>query len=259
MSLSYEDRRKTILNELSRHEKVEVQTLADELGVSSETIRRDLDRLEKEGKLRKVYGGAVKNRLDTWELPFFQRTEINPKEKEAIGKAAASLVKQGETVLIDNGTTTIEVVRFLQDRSDVTIVTHSVPTMVRAMEIFKGRVIFIGGEVNALQSATGPLAELMLKQIKVHKAFISVGGISPYESCITEYDLNEANISRLMIERADEAIVLADHSKFSRETFARIAPLQDISMVITDEKCPEEWVQLIKEKGVQVLIADGGE
>lgn len=263
MSLSYEDRKKTILDQLEQDNKVQVHALAEQLNVSAETIRRDLDRLEKEGWLKKVYGGAVKTRMETWEPPFVQRAQMNAAEKMLIGKYAASLIKEGETIMVDHGTTAIELVRHLRERTDVTIVTHSVPVLLFALESFKGRIIFAGGEVNtALQSAAGPLTDMLLGQFRVHKAFITVGGISLVEG-ITDYDLNEAGISRKMMERAEESIVLADHSKFGKATFAKISTLHNVSMLITDPGCPAEWIEHLRERDVEVHIAgdkgDAGE
>lgn len=256
MSLTFEERKKTIMGRLLQDEKVQVHALAEQLNVSPETIRRDLDRLEKEGLLKKVYGGAVKTRMDSWEPPFIQREQMNNSAKASIGKLAASLIKEGETIMIDNGTTTMEIVRYLQNRPDVTVVTHSVPVLLLAMELFKGRIIFAGGAVNVnQQSVGGTLTEAMLQQFKVHKAFISVGGISLVEG-ITDYDLNEAGVSRKMIERAEESIVLADHSKFGKTTFANIAALPDISMIITDRECPADWIDQLREKGIEILMAE---
>ena len=259
MSLSFEERKNTILHKLANDGKVYVQQLTETLHVSTETIRRDLDRLEKEGKLKKVYGGAVKTRMDVWEPPFMQRSQIHAGEKRDIARFAASLVQYGETIMIDNGTTTIELVRCLQERSDITIITHSVPVLLLAMEIFKGKVIFVGGQLNATQQCVeGPLADMMLQQIKVHKAFISAGGISLHDG-ITDYDLNEASISRIMIDRSEEAIVLADHSKFGKITFAQICSLKEVSMIITDQGCPTEWIQSLMELEVEMRIAVEGE
>jgi DeoR/GlpR family transcriptional regulator of sugar metabolism len=256
MSLSFEERKKKILEILSRDEKVQVHVLADELNVSTETIRRDFERLEKEGKLKKVYGGAVKARLDSWEPPFIQRTQINAAEKAAIGKLAASLVEDNDTILLDNGTTTLEMLSYLSEHRNVTIVTHSVQILFRAMEVFPGRVISIGGEVNTLQqSVTGPLAEMMLDQLTVNKAFITVGGVSLDEG-LTDYDLGEASISRKMMDRAEETIVLADHSKFGKATFAKIAALSDVFKIVTDHNCPKEWIRNLSNREIEVLIAD---
>lgn len=254
MSVTYEDRREKILHQLELEGKVKVHILAEQLEVSAETIRRDLDRLEKEGKLRKVYGGAVKSRAEHIEPSFTSRSQTWTEEKAAIGQLAASLVKDGETILLDNGTTTIEVMRYLKDRSHITVITHSLPVLNLAMEIFQGKIIYIGGDMDRTkQATTGPLTEMLLEQFKVNKAFISVGGISLTDG-ITDYDLDEAYISRKMLERAEEGIVLADHSKLGVTTFAKLAKLEDISMVITDRGCSQEWVDNLSARGIEVLI-----
>jgi DeoR/GlpR family transcriptional regulator of sugar metabolism len=259
MSLTFENRKKTILGQLSAEEKVQVHTLAAQLQVSHETIRRDLDRLEKEGLLKKVYGGAVLARMESFEAPFALRAQSNAAAKAAIAKQAASLVEYGDTIVIDSGTTTLEIVRYLQDRTDVTLLTHSAPMLQLALNLFKGRLIFIGGEVDLhTQSAAGSAAESFLAQFKVHKAFISVGGISLADG-VTDYDLNEARMSRQMMKRSVESIVLADHSKLGKTTFASIAPLHEVSMLITDNGCTEEWKEQLKTAGVELLIAEQGD
>lgn len=256
MSVSFEQRRKKILEHLKKDGKVEVQSLADEFNVSTETVRRDLERLDREGKLRKVYGGAVRVRSDSTELPFDQKTMLYAKEKAAIGKCAASMVNDGDTIMIGNGTTTMEIIRHLTDKKNVTIVTHSTPTLRLAMDIFEGRIIFIGGEVNTHQKSTqGPLAEMVLNQLRVNKAFISAGGISLVDG-IMDYELSEASISRKMMERADEAIIVADHSKFGKTTFANIVPLEEVYTIITDKGCPEEWRRYLEERDINLIIAD---
>jgi DeoR/GlpR family transcriptional regulator of sugar metabolism len=255
MSVSFEERKKMILEMLDKEEMLHVPVLAEVLNVSSETIRRDLERLDKEGMLKKVYGGAVKSRADSREPPFDQKAKINTKEKEAICRTAASLVEDGDSILIGNGTTPLELIRFLTDKINITIITHSVPVLLLAMELFKGRVIFIGGELNFSQQSTeGSLAEGTMRQLKASKAFISAGGIS-VSNGITDYDLNQAGMSRQLVERAKETIVLADHTKMGQTTFAQICPLKDISLVVSDWLCPEEWQQTLAQQGIELLLA----
>lgn len=256
MSLTYEERRQTILAQLSTEGKVQVHALAEIFNVSTETIRRDLDRLEKEGRLRKVYGGAVQTRSEWIEPTFIKRSEMYRSEKQSIGKLAASLVKEGETVILDNGTTTLEIMRHLKERADITVITNSVPILACALEDFQGKIIFAGGEVNMnYQAATGAIAHQMLDQFKVNKAFISAGGISLSEG-ITEYNVDEALLSRKMMQRTEEAILVADHSKFGVTTFAHIAPIEQISMIVTDSGCAEEWVEALNKLDVEVLLGD---
>ncbi|WP_276354523.1 DeoR/GlpR family DNA-binding transcription regulator [Cohnella caldifontis] len=256
MSLSYERRKKKILEQLGKEGRVEVPALAEELRVSTETIRRDLERLDREGRLKKVYGGAVKVEADSIELPFDVKTALQSREKAAIGKLAASLVKNGDTVMLGNGTTTIEIIRNLGESRDVTIVTHSTPALLLALDAFPGKVIFIGGEVNKRQkSAEGPLAEMLLNQLRVNKAFLSAGGVSLADG-VTDYELAEASISRKMMERADETVFLIDSSKFGNTTFANVCSLDDVYTVITDRHCSAEWKQYLADKDIQVRIAE---
>ncbi|MFB6469115.1 DeoR/GlpR family DNA-binding transcription regulator [Cytobacillus sp. Hz8] len=254
MSLAYEKRKKEILERLLEEEKLYVPDLAETLNVSTETIRRDLDRLEKEGKLKKVYGGAVLASNNPLEPPFDQKSFINSSEKQAIGRMAASTIEDGDIIMIGNGTTALEIIHHLSEKRDLTLITHSAPALLLAMEIFRGRIIFIGGEIDTQQkSSVGPLAELTLKKIKANKAFISAGGVSLTEG-ITDYDLQEAHMSHLLANRSDELIVLADHTKMGEATFANICPIEDVSTIVTDWNCPEIWLEHLREKNVKVLV-----
>jgi len=255
MSLSFEKRKKKILERLREEGRVEVPALAELLQVSTETIRRDLERLDSEGRLKKVHGGAIKVEANSLELPFDVKTRLYAEEKAAIGKYAASLVKDGDTIMLGNGTTTIEIIRHLGNRRDVTIVTHSTPALLLALEVFAGKVIFIGGEMNKRQKTTeGPLAELILNQLRVNKAFIPAGGVSLLDG-ITEYELSEANISRKMMDRADETFFLADSSKFGKTTFANVCSLEEVYSIITDRHCDPEWVRQLSDNDIRVWIA----
>ncbi|MCZ8518267.1 MULTISPECIES: DeoR/GlpR family DNA-binding transcription regulator [Paenibacillus] len=255
MSLSYEERRRKIVEDLTKHEQVKVPLLAEELGVSMETIRRDLERLDQEGVLKKVYGGAVLARSNAPEPPFEQKKLLHLNEKQAIGRLAASLVEDGDNIMLGNGTTPLEMVRHLSARTGVTLVTHSVPVLTLALEVFPGRILFIGGEVNrGQQTANGPLAENMLGQLKVNKTFISAGGVSSVDG-ITDYDLHEASISRKMMERSQERIILADHSKLGKSMLAHVCPLDAASIFVTDGALSPEWRSLFAERGVEVLVA----
>ncbi|MFZ7946714.1 DeoR/GlpR family DNA-binding transcription regulator [Neobacillus sp. 19] len=256
MSLSFEERKTTIMESLEKEEKVQVRMLAHILQVSDETIRRDLDRLEKEGFLKKVYGGAVKTKIHSWELPFDEKTMINNIEKHAICRAAASLIEDGDIIMIGNGTTPLDMIPYLVDKKDITLITHSVPIMLGAMDVFKGRVIFIGGEIERNQKYTsGPLSERMLELLQANKAFICAGGISTVNG-ITDYDISGSSISRKMMERAEEVIILADHTKFGKTTFANMCALTDASKIITDSSCSIEWRKLVSERGIELIVAD---
>ena len=255
MSLSFEERKKLILEYLEREEKIQVRVVAKILDVSGETIRRDLDRLEKEGILKKVYGGAVKAK-NSIELPFDQKTTMNALEKRAICKAAAGLVEDGDVIMIGHGTTAFEIVRFLNDKKNVTVITPSVPVLLLAMEVFDGQIIFIGGEYEREQKFTsGPLAEMIVSKLRANKAFVAAGGLSINDG-ITDYDLHGSSSSRKLMQRAEDVIVLADHTKFGKSTFAHVSSLTDASMIITDKPCSNEWEKTLAENEIELLIAD---
>lgn len=256
VSVSFEERKKIIIEKLSKEDVIHVPALAQALNVSSETIRRDLDRLEKEGKLKKVYGGAVKVTSLIQEPSFEQKMQINPKEKEAISRTAASLVEDGDRIFIGGGTTPLSLIRYLEDKKNVTLITPSIPVMIHTLEIFHGHVIFIGGEVNREQQLVqGPLAEWTTKQIRANKAIISAGGVSLTDG-ITDFDLNQAHISRILIERSEMTIILADHSKMGQTTFAHICALQDVSIIVSDWRCSREWRSKLHTEGVELLLAE---
>ncbi|WMT40121.1 DeoR/GlpR family DNA-binding transcription regulator [Paenibacillus sp. D2_2] len=163
MSLTYEERRQTILAQLSKEGKVQVHDLAGIFNVSTETIRRDLDRLEKEGKLRKVYGGAVQTRSEWIEPTFMKRSQMHHAEKQSIGRLAASLVREGETILLDNGTTTLEIMRELKHRADVTVITNSVPVLTSALEDFQGKSFLLVGRLT--RSVRHPRMRLLINYL----------------------------------------------------------------------------------------------
>ncbi|SFG74817.1 DeoR/GlpR family DNA-binding transcription regulator [Sporolactobacillus nakayamae] len=253
ISLAYEARKKSILKYLEKDGKIYVPNIAKLLNVSSETIRRDLDKLEQEGQLKKVYGGAILNRPLSVEPAFEQKISMNTKAKEAIGKLAASLISDGDVIMIGNGTTALNILDHIGNKKNITLITHSTPVMLKAMKQFNGELIFIGGKVDVRQQSThGPLAEVELLQLKANKAFISVGGISATDG-ITDYDLNEASMSRLLMQRSEKSIVLADHSKVGTTTFAHISDLKHISTLVTNAACPTGMQQALKENNVQLL------
>jgi len=263
LSLLAEERKMAILEECKQTGKVKVVTLAGRFQVSEETIRRDLDALERMGKLKRVYGGAVLKSYDNGEPPYHQRQVLYRDAKEMIGKSAAELLKDGDTVVIDTGTTVLELAKAIQGRKRLTLITNSLPVAAVLTESlnqqrFTGNVIMLGGEINAEQQAiSGHFSAKMLEQFSVDKAFISIGGIS-LRWGISDYDLNESLLSQVMIQVAKEVIVLADHSKIGVRAFCQIAELEAIDMVICDQPYPKAWKKELESKGVHWMTAIPG-
>lgn len=239
------ERKSAILERLQADGKVNAAALARDFDVSMETIRRDLDLLEKEGMLKRVHGGAVKVNFQQGEPPFFQRRNVSLEEKQKVANIAAQLVKDGDTIVMGGGTTVLEMANAIRGVHKVTLLTNSVPTAHALLDslnqgLFQGRVILLGGELSIEQySTSGVVCEKMLEMFRVNKAFISPGGISL--SGVMEYSLEEASFSSKMIQVAKETIILADHSKIGIEALCKVATLEQMSAVICDQPAPSSW------------------
>ncbi|NOU87980.1 DeoR family transcriptional regulator [Paenibacillus sp. LMG 31460] len=245
MSVLSLERKTLILDRLQAYGKVNAAELAKLIDVSMETVRRDLDMLEKEGLLKRVHGGAVKVNFQLGEPPFIQRKNVSLENKKIMARKAAQLVRDGDTIVMGAGTTILEMASAIRGVNKVTILTNSVPTANTLLDslnqsLFHGKVILLGGELNAEQySANGSVCEKMLDLFCVNKTFISPGGISL--SGVMEYTLEEASISAKMIQVAKEAIILADHSKIGAEALCKFSKLDQINAIICDLDAPQSW------------------
>ncbi|WP_042163142.1 DeoR/GlpR family DNA-binding transcription regulator [Paenibacillus gorillae] len=260
MSISSEERKRIIKEQLKLEGQVKVPELSSRLTISEETVRRDLLVLEREGLAKRVYGGAVLIKQSNFESPYLQRQKVQASEKERIGQAAAQLIESGDTIAIDVGTTTLELVKAIAGRERLTVLTNSLAAAYHLMESlndgrFTGKIIVIGGELNPeQQSITGAVGESIMAQFRVDKAFISVGGIS-LKRGISDYDLGEVAMSRQMIEAANQTIVLADDSKLNKEAFMEILPLQRVHAVVSNVAPPREWGQMLRNNHLQWIEA----
>jgi DeoR/GlpR family transcriptional regulator of sugar metabolism len=224
------------------------------------TIRRDLRELDREGLLRRVHGGAVSSLGRSYEPPYQVRTKHQTDAKRAIGEAAAKLIAEGDSVALDVGTTTLEIARRLQDKHNLTIITASLPIsneIVSNLPLNSGvRLILTGGIVRAGEfSMIGHIAEDSYRQLHVDKAFIGIGGLS-IENGLTEYNLEDALVKRLLLRNAQQRIVLADSSKLGQTTFAAVGDLSMIDMVITDANASSDFVDQLYAADIQVIIAE---
>lgn len=262
MSLLAEERKNFIMEQLDALGKVRVTVLSEQLQVSQETVRRDLFVLEEEGKLRRVYGGGVKVQYEHGEPPYQQRQVMNLEAKQAISHSAVDLIQDGNTIYMDTGTTIHELARAIKGKHRITVITNSLAVAVQLREsivhgLFSGRIILLGGEISPeQQSINGHLCQEMLKSFYVDRAFISVGGMT-IENGISDYDINDSIISKLVIASAKEVIVLLDHSKVGIQAFCHIAPLDAIDVVICDKQYPVLWQQELERQGIAWITVSG--
>jgi DeoR family fructose operon transcriptional repressor len=260
MSLEGEQRKEYILTVIDSEGRVKTDDLVKRFSVSSETIRRYLEELESEKKLRKVYGGAVKIDIATDEPSHLTREVIRAEEKGRIGKAAATLIQDGESVFIDEGTTTLQMVEHLTGRKRITVITNSVPALSRFLlldqkDIFHCELIFIGGHVQMKHlRIVGSIAEQMLDRLQADKAFITVDGVSLRKG-LTAIDVGKACLSRRMLAHARQSIVMADDSKLGIDHFYKIADLKEVHTFVCNGEMPTEWQQEVVKEGIRWIVA----
>lgn len=248
-------RQQAILQLLETQGVVRVAELCERFGVSEMTVRRDLNELEQAGLIRRTHGGAVSARGRSFEPPYLVRAHTNQSQKERIGRVAASLVQDGDSVALDVGTTTLEVAHALRDKNNLTVLTHSL----HIAHVLAGhpliRLIVVGGVLRPGElSLVGHLAERAYREFHVDKLFLGVGGLS-VEAGLTEYNLEDALVKQAMLQSAKERIVVADASKLERVAFARVAALSDIDILVTTSEADPSILKRIEEVGVRVLLA----
>lgn len=254
------ERRRRIVELVRQEGSVTVAELGTRFDVSGMTIRRDLRDLDREGLLRRVHGGAISNLGRSYEPPYQIRITRQIEAKRAIGRKAAEMIFDGDSLALDVGTTTHEVVRFLHGKRNLTILTASLPIAneitSRLSLTTEVRLILTGGIVRAEElSMIGHIAEETYRSLHVDKAFIGIGGLT-LESGLTEYNLEDALVKQPLLENAQQRIALADSTKLGRATFASVAPLSMVDVLITDRAAPDAFVQALKDTGIEIVIAD---
>ncbi|MEW9673223.1 DeoR/GlpR family DNA-binding transcription regulator [Ammoniphilus sp. 3BR4] len=251
-----EERKRKIMEYIRENMRASVPDLIEYLKVSGSTIRRDLKELEDEKLLRRTHGGAISLQNVNFEPSFNEKEDKFQEEKKAIAKKAMEFIKEGDTIILDSGTTTFQLAKELHAFSRLTVVTNS-PVFAQELQDVPGiEVVIVGGNVRKETCAlVGPIAEAALSMIKVDKAFIATNGIE-VEGGLTTPNLLEAATKRKMIERSKEVILLADHSKAEKTTFAKFAEIDKIDKCIMDANTPKSFVRKLEEAGIDVYLVN---
>jgi DeoR/GlpR family transcriptional regulator of sugar metabolism len=249
------ERRKQILEIIEKRNSVSVAELCRLLDVSDMTIRRDLHILSRRGLLERVHGGALSRRGRSYEPPYHYRATNHVIQKELIGRCAAGLIHEGDSIALDVGTTTLEVAKALVNTPNLTIVTASLPIANVLSEAPNIRLIITGGIVRSQElSLIGHVAEQTYRQFHVDRAFVGVGGLHP-EAGLTEYNLEDALVKKAMIANAEQVIVVADSSKLGETCFASIGPLSIVDTLVTDANAPPEIIDLLRARDIEIIFA----
>jgi DeoR/GlpR family transcriptional regulator of sugar metabolism len=249
-----------ILQELLRKGRVSVESLSEQLQVNPSSIRRDLERLEQQKLLRRVHGGAVPADMLTYTaydrgLTFQENVGQQAEEKARIALAAAHLIGPGDTIAISPGTTTAQLARSIRQITNLTVITNAINVAMELAGLRDITLILTGGlALPDFFALVGPLAEQNLRQMYVDKAFIGVTGLS-LENGLTGPNQLEAYTNQVMISRARQTIILADHTKLGRVAPYHIAPISAMHTLVTDTAAPAEVVRALEAPGITVQLA----
>ncbi len=235
-----------------------VAGLAKRLTVSTETIRRNLRDLVAQGLLVKFHGGVMLS-VGGDELPFQRRLQFNASHKRAVAAAAAARIEDGDTILLDSGTTTAYVADALAGHAKLVIVTNSADIACRLAQRNGNRVFLAGGEINPEGlAAFGSSVNAFIRQFQVRYALLSVGGISARGE-FSAFHLWEAELTQTAIGQADEAWLIADHTKFGRDAPVRAGDVSQLKAVITDKAPPPSFAERFSSLGIEVHLPPGDE
>lgn len=247
------ERQKKILEEISANENLKVSELALRHKVSAVTIRTDLRQLSKEGLIRRVHGGAESSLDDQ----IANRMKHHYKVKTRIAEAAADLIKDGETLMIESGSTNALLALNLGRTKEVTIVSNSLYIAGLISRFNNVKFILLGGDYQAdSQVCIGPLTRQALQSFYVDKVFIGSDGFSE-ETGFTCVDLQRAEIAAEMSRRANKTIILTDSSKFSSRGVAQQLPLEDVDVLITDDGIPDKTRKYFEKSAVELIMVPG--
>ena len=238
------ERRNLILEKLQEEKKVIVSELSQEFQVSEETIRRDLEKLDKDGLAIKSYGGAVLNENTSLDMPFNVRKKNNPAGKQKIAKLVEGLIEDGDHIILDPSTTAVFIAKALKSKERLTVITNSIEVILELSDTSDWNIISSGGSLReGYLALVGPRAVEGLGAFNVEKAIISCKGLDMKKG-ITDGNELFSQAKQTMLKSAKQCILAADHTKFDKIAFSRICDVHDIHIVVTDEKPSQEWLEL---------------
>ncbi len=251
------ERQTRILSILQEKESVSIASLVDEFNCSRETIRRDMESLEKRGLITKVHGGAVLITPDEVLSSFGSRKVIHHREKIELAAKAMDFVEENSVIGVNAGTCTYFIACELRKKfNHLTVITNSL-NVISELSLKRDYSIVVPGGIldHSEESLNGSIAENTLRTFHVDIAFISPGGISE-EWGVTEFMNNELPIEKILLERADRAYIVGEHQKFDRKCMLKLCDFSQIKGIITDSQCPDDVVERYRSHGVDVFRAD---
>ncbi len=250
------ERRNLILEKLQDEKKVVVSELSEQFGVSEETIRRDLDKLDKEGLATKTYGGAVLAENNNTDMPFSVRKKKNMQGKRIIADIIQELISDGDHIIMDPSTTAVSIVKAIKNKKRLTVVTNSIEVLVELSDASGWDIISTGGTLRENYLAlVGPKAVESINSFNADKVILSCKGID-MEKGITDANEMFSQVKKAMLHSAAQKILAVDSTKFEKVAFSQICAVSDVDMVVTDIRPSDAWMEYFKDKGIVCLYGE---
>lgn len=250
------ERKNEILNKLRMEQRVLVSELAVRYGVTEETIRRDLDKLEKEGYATKTYGGAIWGNSTKTDLSYTIRNKTNVEAKTIIATLVSQMIQDGDHLMLDDSSTSLYIAKQLKDKKNLTIVTYSVEIVMELASVEGFTILSTGGQLKPDSlSFTGHQVAETLSRFHVDKAILSCKGIDPAAG-ITDSAESHAVAKKSMIQNAKEVFLVLDDSKLDKVSFVQIAPLENLDRLILNQKPSQQWLDHLHSLGVTCVYPE---
>ena len=250
------ERRREIISRLSIDGKVIVSELARDFGVTEETIRRDLEKLDRDGIASKTYGGAVSKRASGLDLPYSVRESVNVLEKQFIAERVAELIEDGERIMVDSSSTALFVIKKIKDKKNLTIITNSVKILLELADKQDWTVLSTGGVLKkGALSLTGSSAEKMIRSYHVDTAICSCKGLD-IALGVTDSNENDSLIKQAMLSSAERKILALDIDKFDRKSFVKVCDAVEVDVIATDSRPDDKWIKFCEDSGIRLAYTN---
>lgn len=247
------ERRNAILAKLQDERKVVVSELATTFNVTEETIRRDLDKLEKEGMAKKTYGGAVLSENLNLDLPYTVRKKANVEGKTYIAQVVSELIEDGAHIILDASTTALAVAQKIKEKNDITVITNSIEIILELSDKPGFKVLSTGGMLKEGSLAlVGYQAERMIGTFHVDMAIVSCKGID-IEHGLTDSNEADAEVKKSIIKSSNRKILAVDSTKFDKISFTTICDFDDIDVIVTEKKPDDRWIKFAEQKNIDII------
>ena len=247
------ERRREILARLSVSGKVIVSELAKDFDVTEETIRRDLEKLDKEGLASKTYGGAVSKHSSALDLPYNVRESVNVEQKQTIADKIFDIIQDGDRIMADSSSTALYIIKRIKEKKNLTIITNSVKILLELAEKPDWTVLSTGGVLKkGALSLTGSSAEKMISSYHVDIAICSCKGLDMFLG-VTDSNENDSQIKQAMLASAEKRILALDSEKFDKKSFVKVCNADDVDVIVTDSEPVEKWVSFCNENNIELV------